>query len=167
MSPFFRQTNLGSESRQKKMGRLLAQICQRKLVARGWPKASSADVCWTSQYNNCMCLTGNSSFFGKPLIIVKTSIHFAVVDSQSATGISAIFKDSGYLKIRKLPKIFFPKYWHIASSEVKYHGCLPILCLFTRKEVFTWNFNFVTARIPVQLDKRINLILHFFFFNSP
>ena len=61
--------------------------------------------------------------------------------------------------MKKLSKIFSPKHWHIAESEVKYHNCLSVFCLFTRKEVFTWNFDFVTERIPVQSDKRINFIL--------
>ena len=78
------------------------------------------------------------------------------MDTQSVRDISTIFKDLGYLKM-KLSKIFSPKYWHIAVSEVKYHNCLSILCLFTRKEVFRWNFDFVNERIPVQPGK--NLIL--------
>ena len=35
MTPYFRQSNLGSETIQKKMGRHLEQICERKLVAGG------------------------------------------------------------------------------------------------------------------------------------
>lgn len=109
-----------------------------KFVKENWyleadPKQVLPMTVKTLRYGNCICLTGNTSFFEKPLIIVKTYIHFAVVDTQSVRGISAIFKDLGYLKMKKLSKIFSPKYWHIAVSEVKYHSCLSILCLFTRK----------------------------------
>lgn len=48
--------------------------------------------------NVTICLTGTYSFFGKPLIIVRTDIHFATLDSQSARDISYVFKDLGYLK---------------------------------------------------------------------
>lgn len=73
----------------------------------------------------------------------------------------------------RLSKILIPKYGHTALFKVKYGSCLTKLCLSARKEVknivFTGNFNFVTTRIPIQPDKRINLILlylflYFFFF---
>lgn len=100
------------------------------------------------------------------LSLSKLNGHCAVVDSQSARSISVIFRLKLY-KIRRLAKSLFPKYWHIALFKVKYGSCLSILCLSTRKEVkntvFTWNFNFVTAGIPIQPDKRINLILLYLF----
>lgn len=44
MIPSFKQTNVGSESREQEVGRRLAQISERKLIVGDWPKASPTDV---------------------------------------------------------------------------------------------------------------------------
>lgn len=154
--PSFRQTNLGSKSRQKKMNRHLAQIWERKLVVEEWPKVSSADVCWLFSKVTVSVQLETLKILWDPYKLSKL-IFILLLWIASQPEVLVYFQGLRLSEIGKLPKIFFPKYWHIASSEVKYGSCLSTLCLFTIKEVFTWNFNFVIARIPIQPDT-------FFFF---
>lgn len=76
------QTNLGSESRKKEMSRHLAQICEKK----NWQweiDPEQVQLMSVRLFSKVTVFTQRETLFLLwNLIIVKTYVYFAVIDSQ-------------------------------------------------------------------------------------